>query len=224
MTGGRGFRVIRALLMLAFAAYFFLPLFSMLNFSLQGKGPLDGTLTLEYYRELIRDADLRQAIIASLLLALLTVLLMVALLVPTMIWVRLRVPGLSRTVEFLCLLPLTVPPLVIVVGITNVYTWVNYLLGDSPLVLTFAYVILVLPCGFTIPQSLADIPLLTARPGWRELKAVRDGRVFVIDGHHYFNRPGPRLVESAEMIAEILHPRLFGFGHEGSGWVRLREA
>lgn len=85
-------------------------------------------------------------------------------------------------------------------------------------------VILVLPCGFTIPQSLADIPLLTARPEWRELKAVREGRVFVIDGHHYFNRPGPRLVESAEMIAEILHPRLFGFGHEGSGWVRLREA
>ncbi|MBU1374514.1 MAG: cobalamin-binding protein [Alphaproteobacteria bacterium] len=82
-------------------------------------------------------------------------------------------------------------------------------------------VILLLPCGFTIAQSLADIPLLAGRPEWAALTAVREGRVFVIDGHHYFNRPGPRLVESAEMIAEILHPDLFAFGHEGTGWVRL---
>jgi iron complex transport system substrate-binding protein len=82
-------------------------------------------------------------------------------------------------------------------------------------------VVLLLPCGFTIGQSLADLPLLAARPEWACLRAVREGRVFVIDGHHYFNRPGPRLVESAEMIAEILHPDLFAFGHEGTGWVRL---
>jgi iron complex transport system substrate-binding protein len=50
---------------------------------------------------------------------------------------------------------------------------------------------------------------------------VRRGQVYVIDGHHYFNRPGPRLVESAEMIAEILHPDRFAFGHQGVGWVRL---
>lgn len=82
-------------------------------------------------------------------------------------------------------------------------------------------VILLLPCGFTIAQSLADLPLLRARPEWAALSAVRGGQVYVIDGHHYFNRPGPRLVESAEMIAEILHPDLFAFGHEGTGWVRL---
>lgn len=82
-------------------------------------------------------------------------------------------------------------------------------------------VILLLPCGFTIAQSLADLPLLRARPEWSRLSAVRRGQVYVIDGHHYFNRPGPRLVESAEMIAEILHPDLFGFGHEGAGWIRL---
>lgn len=81
-------------------------------------------------------------------------------------------------------------------------------------------VILLLPCGFTIAQSLADIPLLAARPEWSRLSAVRRGRVFVLDGHHYFNRPGPRLVESAEMVAEILNPDLFAFGHEGRGWVR----
>jgi len=83
-------------------------------------------------------------------------------------------------------------------------------------------VILLLPCGFTIDQSLADVPLLAARPEWAGLSAVRRGQVYVIDGHHYFNRPGPRLVESAEMIAEILHPDRFAFGHEGVGWVRLQ--
>lgn len=82
-------------------------------------------------------------------------------------------------------------------------------------------VILLLPCGFTIDQSLADLPLLQGRAEWAALSAVRRGQVYVIDGHHYFNRPGPRLVESAEMIAEILHPDRFAFGHEGAGWVRL---
>jgi iron complex transport system substrate-binding protein len=81
-------------------------------------------------------------------------------------------------------------------------------------------VILLLPCGFRIDQSLADLHLLTARPEWAGLKAVQAGKVFVIDGHHYFNRPGPRLVESAEIIAEILHPALFDFGHQGTGWIR----
>ena len=85
-------------------------------------------------------------------------------------------------------------------------------------------VILLLPCGFTIAQSLADLPLLHARPEWAGLRAVRAGEVYVLDGHHYFNRPGPRLVESAEMVAEILHPRLFAFGHEGMGWTRLGRA
>jgi len=80
-------------------------------------------------------------------------------------------------------------------------------------------VILLMPCGFTIAQGLADLPQLAARRGWPDLRAVRAGQVFVIDGHHYFNRPGPRLVESAEIIAEILHPDLFDFGHRGTGWI-----
>ncbi len=85
-------------------------------------------------------------------------------------------------------------------------------------------VILLLPCGFTIARSLADLPLLTCRAEWAGLNAVKAGNVYVIDGHHYFNRPGPRLVESAEMIAEILHPELFAFGHRGVGWIAASEA
>ena len=94
--------------------------------------------------------------------------------------------------------------------------WLNW----DALIAADPEVILLLPCGFRIDQSLADLPLRAVQPGWAELTAVRRGRVFVIDGHHYFNRPGPRLVESAEMIAEILHPDRFDFGHQGVGWVR----
>ena len=172
MRQGAGFRVVRAVLLGLFAVYFFLPLVSMANFSVQGKGPLEGQLTFHYYAELVRNEDLRSAIVSSLLLAAFTVLLMVVLLVPTMIWVRLRTPGLNRVVEFLCLLPLTVPPLVIVVGITNVYTWVNYFLGDSPQVLVFAYVVLVLPYSYrSIDSALSAIDVTTLAEAARSLGA-----------------------------------------------------
>jgi len=82
-------------------------------------------------------------------------------------------------------------------------------------------VILLLPCGFKIPQTVTDLNLLTENPGWRNLRAVREGRVYLIDGHHFFNRPGPRLVESAEIVAEILHPDRFAFGHRGIGWISI---
>jgi iron complex transport system substrate-binding protein len=82
-------------------------------------------------------------------------------------------------------------------------------------------VILITPCGFSIERTLQEISLLQSQAGWDELKAVREGRVYVADGNHYFNRPGPRLVESLEILAEILHPDLFQFGHEGRGWKRL---
>jgi iron complex transport system substrate-binding protein len=82
-------------------------------------------------------------------------------------------------------------------------------------------VIVVLPCGFDIPRTRQDIPVLVDKPGWADLKASRSGRVFLADGNQYFNRPGPRLVESLEILAELLHPDTFRFGHEGSGWQRL---
>jgi iron complex transport system substrate-binding protein len=85
-------------------------------------------------------------------------------------------------------------------------------------------VILVLPCGFRIDQALRDLPALTQKPEWRGLHAVREGRVAIIDGHHYFNRPGPRLVESAEIVAEILHPSRCNFGHRGTGWIPFESA
>jgi len=82
-------------------------------------------------------------------------------------------------------------------------------------------VILILPCGFDIQRARQEFPTLTSKPGWPDLKAVRERRVYVLDGNQYFNRPGPRLVESLEILSEILHPEVFHFGHEGAGWQRL---
>jgi iron complex transport system substrate-binding protein len=82
-------------------------------------------------------------------------------------------------------------------------------------------VIMVMPCGFCIERSRRDMPTLIGQSGWYELRAVRDRRVYLADGNQYFNRPGPRLVESLEILAEILHPGEFHFGHERTGWQLL---
>ncbi|GAB4550118.1 MAG: cobalamin-binding protein [Anaerolineae bacterium] len=83
-------------------------------------------------------------------------------------------------------------------------------------------VIVVLPCGFDIPRTLQEMPLLEAHEGWQTLQAVRANRIYVTDGNQYFNRPGPRLAESLEILAEIFHPDRFHFGHQGIGWRRYQ--
>ncbi len=82
-------------------------------------------------------------------------------------------------------------------------------------------VLIFLPCGFDIARTRRDVPVLTSKPEWPRLSAVRAGRVFLADGNQFFNRPGPRVVESLEILAELLHPGVFTFGHEGTGWQRL---
>lgn len=82
-------------------------------------------------------------------------------------------------------------------------------------------IILVLPCGFDIARSLQEMTALTSRPEWPRLRANQSGKVFVADGNQYFNRPGPRLVDSLEILAELLHPEIFPARHAGTGWIRL---
>ena len=165
------FRVVRVALLVAFAAYFFVPLLAMLDFSTQVRGSAPGR-TWANWEYMVTDEDFRASIRYSLLLALFTVVLMVVLLVPTMVWVRLRVPRAKKLIEFLCLLPLTIPALVVVVGISNVYSWVTYLLGDSPLVLTFVYVVLVLPYSYrAIDSALSAIDVPTLAEAARSLGA-----------------------------------------------------
>ena len=81
--------------------------------------------------------------------------------------------------------------------------------------------ILIAPCGFNMDRAAIDLPVLAARPEWPRLKAVKARKVFLGEGNQYFNRPGPRIVESLEILAEILHPELFNFGHKGSGWREI---
>lgn len=95
--------------------------------------------------------------------------------------------------------------------------WMNW----EELVAADPDVIFISPCGFDITRTIEETHLLTGKTEWKNLKAVRGDRVVVADGNQYFNRPGPRLAESLEILAEIIHPHLFNFGHETSGWVRL---
>lgn len=78
--------------------------------------------------------------------------------------------------------------------------------------------IALMPCGFSMSHIQQEFPLLTGHTEWKRLRAVQTGKVYVTDGNAYFNRPGPRLVESVEILAEILHPTLFHFGHQDRAW------
>jgi len=79
-------------------------------------------------------------------------------------------------------------------------------------------VIVVLPCGFDLPRVRKEMTPLTGRREWASLSAVRNKKVFLVDGNQFFNRPGPRVVESLEILAEILHPSMFSFGFSPHAW------
>ena len=72
-------------------------------------------------------------------------------------------------------------------------------------------VVILVPCGFPLDRVVAEAGSAAVRPHLEKLRACRDGKVFAIDGHHLFNRPGPRLVDSLEVLAEVLHPGRFAF-------------
>jgi iron complex transport system substrate-binding protein len=117
-----------------------------------------------------------------------------------------------------------VPELVEMAGGTNLFgvagahspwmTWEQLCERDPDVIVS-------LPCGFDLAKTRAETLPLESRAEWSQLRAVRAGRVAVADGNQYFNRPGPRVVESLEILAEILHPREFDFGHRGTGWEPL---
>ena len=170
MTPGPTWRAVRVLLLVLYALFFLVPLYAMLDFSTRKTGG-EGR-TGEAWTALVNDPTLSSAIVTSLLLSLFTVVGMLLLLVPTMIWVRLRVPRAVRLVEFLCLLPLTIPALVIVVGMRNIYTWVNYLVSDSVYTLTFVYIVLVLPYAYrAIDAALSSLDVVTLSEAARSLGA-----------------------------------------------------
>ena len=76
-------------------------------------------------------------------------------------------------------------------------------------------IIIFIPCGFNIKKTNDEVKnLLLPKTPWHDLKAFKDKKIFINDGNQYFNRPGPRLIESLEIFAELFHPNFFNFEHQ----------
>ncbi|WP_205650239.1 ABC transporter permease [Actinoplanes solisilvae] len=163
-------RVFRWTVLIVLGVFFLLPLAAMVEFSTRDPETWPALVNWPSLSE--KYPALAEGITASLLQAGFTALLMLVLLVPTAVWVRLRLPRLRRLVEFLCLLPLTIPAIVLVVGLAPVYAWVTYFFGGSSLTLVFAYTVLVFPYAYrAIDAGLSAIDVKTLAEAARSLGA-----------------------------------------------------
>jgi putative spermidine/putrescine transport system permease protein len=164
-------QVFRGIVFLVMGLFFLVPIAAMFEFSTRGRSDTDPR-TLVAWTNIIKTPDLVDAITASLELALITSVAMLVLLLPTMVWVRLRLPGLHRIVEFLCLLPLTIPAIALVVGIFPINRWMRINISDSILMLSFFYLVLVLPYAYrALDAGLAAIDIKTLSEAARSLGA-----------------------------------------------------
>jgi putative spermidine/putrescine transport system permease protein len=168
-----GASVARALILVAILSFLLVPLVSMVEFSTRGDY---GARSLDAYALIFSYPNMVDGIITSLEIAALTVLGMLVLLVPTMVWTVVRVPRMRRVVEFLCLLPLAFPAIVLVVGIVPMYRWMGQTLGAvgaSPLTLALIDIILVLPYSYrAIDSSMRSIDTATLADASRSLGAT----------------------------------------------------
>ena len=98
---------------------------------------------------------------------------------------------------------------------SNWMSWADFIAADPE-------VIVVAPCGFALQRCLEELPLLQGRPGWAEINAVRQGRVYFADGNAYFNRPGPRLADSAEILAEMLFGETRARRGREVAWIKVK--
>jgi putative spermidine/putrescine transport system permease protein len=177
----RGLFAARVVILVLILGYLVLPLFAMLEFSTRGDF---GSRSLASYAAIFSYSNLVEGIVTSLEIAVLTVLGMLFLLVPTMTWTVVRVPRMRRVVEFLCLLPLAIPAIVIVVGVGPVYQWMGQHLGAagaSALTLTFIDIILVLPFSYrAIDAALRTIDVATLSDAARSLGASWPRTIFQV--------------------------------------------
>ena len=117
-----------------------------------------------------------------------------------------------------------VPELIKMAGGVNLFgeagkhsPWMNYqdLIEKNP------QTIIIMPCGYNIQKSIVEIDSLIKQKGWEELSAVKNDKVYITDGNQFFNRPGPRIIESLEILIEIFHNDKTNFKHIYSGWINL---
>ncbi len=171
MTGRRHRRreVARGAIIFLIGGYLLLPLVAMAEFSTRGDF---GSRSLDSWIAIARDPNLVEGIITPLSIAAVTVVGMLVLLVPTITWTYLRAPRLKRPVEFLCLLPIAIPAIVLVVGIVPIYSVLTRATRGNPLVLVFIDIILVLPYAHrAIDAGLRAIDVGTLAEAARSLGA-----------------------------------------------------
>ncbi|HYB18630.1 MAG TPA: ABC transporter permease subunit [Streptosporangiaceae bacterium] len=178
MQAGRRRRlnIFRYTVFTVFGLFFLLPLLALARFSLEGATL--GTWSVTAWKQIASYQNqntgippLISAIEITLELAVITCAVMLVLLVPTMVWVRLRVRWLSRTVEFLCLLPLAIPAISLVVGLGEIYNRIQRI-SLSALMLFWVYVILALPYAYrALAAGLTAIDVTTLSEAARSLGA-----------------------------------------------------
>jgi len=170
----RRLNLFRYVVFTVFGLFFLLPLLAMARFSLEGATL--GTWSLTAWKQIASYQGtgvppLISSIEITLELAVITCAVMLVLLVPTMIWVRLRVRWLARTMEFLCLLPLTIPAIALVVGLGQIYNKLQHF-SLSALMLFWVYVILALPYAYqALSAGLSAIDVETLSEAARSLGA-----------------------------------------------------
>lgn len=164
-------QLFRATVFLVLGAFFLVPIGAMFEFSTRGNS-VNAPRTMEAWTTIVKTPDLVAAITASLELAAITSLAMLALLLPTMVWVRLRLPALNRLVEFLCLLPLVIPAIALVVGLFPINRWIRINVSDSILMLALFYLVIVLPYSYrALDAGLSAIDIKTLSEAARSLGA-----------------------------------------------------
>ncbi|HEY8803179.1 MAG TPA: ABC transporter permease subunit [Candidatus Dormibacteraeota bacterium] len=164
-------QVFRVVTFVLLGAFFLGPIWAMFEFSTRGVGN-NSPRTLDAWKAIVTFPDLVAGIVASLELAVITSIGILVVLVPTMVWVRLRLPRLRRVIESISLLPLTIPAIVLVVGFSPMYQWMGINFSDSILTLSLAYAILVLPYAYrSLDAGLAAIDVKTLSEAARSLGA-----------------------------------------------------
>jgi putative spermidine/putrescine transport system permease protein len=171
----RRLNLFRYIAFTVFGIFFVLPLLALLRMSLEPAAGAGGW-SLAAWKQIVSYSvvgtpSLISRVVVTLELGVLTAAAVLVLLVPTMIWIKLKVPWISRTVEFLCLLPLTIPAIVLVVGLVPVYNWIQQR-NVSTLMLFWVYVILVLPYAYrALAAGLNSVDVKTLSEAARGLGA-----------------------------------------------------
>lgn len=178
--------VFRWVIVVLVLLFFATPLVALLDFSTRLR---NGTRNWDSWQPIFHLAsspdaasvEIREGLVNSLYLVVLTIVIMLVLLVPTMVWVRLRVPGLRKSMEFISLLPLTIPAVVLVVGLAPIYRQISNILSINSIWLCFVYAILVMPFAYrALDAGLDGIDVKTLSEAARSLGASWGGVLFRI--------------------------------------------